>query len=394
MNREQGTELMLNALKGFHGKFKKIYGQIALRLDDKTYIMTDGNKALSGLGIESLVVCDINTGDLGEIFRKSKTNAIIFGLSQDIIKVSENKDSVPVTLEDLAHITGPKLNIIPEFSPSKVVSALSDSSVCMIHKTGAIATGSNLKKAVAGILIIEKFCEAEVHGELLGGTHPIENQTAVQCRKEFNEDYINRNEEPNTSYFGFDEREFALRNSIIEYGENLVKKDLTYGSWGNISARLNENEMLITPSAMDYFEIKPEDIVKVNINTLEYGNQRIPSSESAAHAAIYRESPSTEAVVHTHSNALSVFAACEAGFAITDPAMKQLIGDVLVTGFYPSETVEHVLTVAETMKNTHAAIIPHHGAFFTGPSVEVAFTIAEGVESMARKLLGYDMSTY
>lgn len=389
MNRTQGTELMLNALKGFHGKFKKVYGLMALRLDDKTYMMTEGTQALSDIGADSLVVCDINTGDLGEIFRKSKINALIFGFSQNIVTVSEGEGSIPVTLEDLAHISGPSLRIVPAMTPANIVSALNESSVCMIHKAGAIATGSNLKKAVAGIQIIEKFSEAEVHGKLIGGTVPIENSLAEQCRKEFNEDYINRNEEASVPYIGFDEKEFALRSSLVDYGKELINKDLTYGSWGNISVRLNDHEMLITPSAMDYFEIKVEDIVKVDINTLEYGTQRVPSNESAAHAAIYRESPSTEAVVHTHSNALSVFAACEAGFAIADSSMKQLIGDVLVTGFHPSGSVEHVVTVAETMKNTHAAIIPHHGAIFTGPNVQTAFTIAEGVESMARKILGY-----
>ncbi len=384
---------MLNALKGFHGEFKTIYGQMALRLDDESYIMTDGNRALAGLGSESLVVCDINKGDLGEIFRTSNINALIFGLSPAIIEVSKSSSPVPVTLEDLAHISGAHLNVIPNTSPAGIVSALSQSSVCLIQGVGSIASGSNLKKAVAGIQIIEKFCEAEVYGKMIGGTVPIEANLAEQCRKEFNEDYINRNEDELRNYVSFDEKEFTLRSKLVELGKDLLRHDLTYGSWRNISARLSYREMLITPSAMDYFEITIEDIVKVNISSLEYGDQRVPSSESASHAAIYSLLPDCQAVVHTHSNALSVFAACEAGFAISDPAMQKLIGDVLVTGFYPSGTHEHSKTVAKTMKRTHAAIIPHHGAIFTGPSLDVAFTIAKSMESMARNILGFYASS-
>ena len=41
MNYAEGSELMLNALKGFHGRFKILYGQMALRLNDSSYIMTE-----------------------------------------------------------------------------------------------------------------------------------------------------------------------------------------------------------------------------------------------------------------------------------------------------------------------------------------------------------------
>ena len=72
MDYEQGSLLLSNALKGFHGKFKKMYGQIALRLDGETYLTTGGTKALSDITEDYFEVCDINTGDLGEIFRYRK----------------------------------------------------------------------------------------------------------------------------------------------------------------------------------------------------------------------------------------------------------------------------------------------------------------------------------
>ena len=307
MTRDQAATMMTKALNGFHGKFKAMYGQLCVRVDKNTFLSTGGNKILAEITEDSYELCDINSGDLGEIFtRRSDINAILFGCTADAVAVSENADVIPVTLEDLARLTGSELKVIPDASVANILAALKDSSVCLIKGTGAIAVGSNSRKAVAGIQIVEKACEAEVHGKMLGGTVPIEKALADGFRKDFLSDYINRNEEPYAEYVKYDEEEFAVRSSLIEHGKDLVKRDLSYGSWGNLSVRLSDDEMLITPSSMDYFEIKIEDIVKVNIHTLEYGNQRIPSTEVRMHAAAYRNYPDCKAIIQTRSNAISV----------------------------------------------------------------------------------------
>ncbi len=383
--------MMTKALNGFHGKFKAMYGQLCVRVDKNTFLSTGGNKILAEITEDSYELCDINSGELGEIFtRRSDINAILFGCTADAVAVSENADTVPVTLEDLARLTGSELKVIPDASAASILAALKNSSVCLIKGTGAIAVGSNSRKAVAGIQIVEKACEAEVHGRILGGTVPLEKALADEFRKDFLSDYINRNEEPYAEYVKYDEEEFAVRSSLIEHGKDLVKRDLSYGSWGNLSVRLNDDEMLITPSSMDYFDIKIEDIVKVNIHTLEYGNQRIPSTEVRMHAAAYRNLPDCKAVIQTRSNAISVFAACRAGFALGGGELQELIGDVKVTEYALPGTDELGDAVVSTFSDTHACIIPHHGAVFYGPSLDVVLAIAEAVEMRARKLLSFD----
>ncbi len=383
--------MMTKALNGFHGKFKAMYGQLCVRVDKNTFLSTGGNKILAEITEDSYELCDINSGDLGEIFnRRSDINAILFGCTADAVAVSENADVIPVTLEDLARLTGSELKVIPDASVANILAALKDSSVCLIKGTGAIAVGSNSRKAVAGIQIVEKACEAEVHGKMLGGTVPIEKALADGFRKDFLSDYINRNEEPYAEYVKYDEEEFAVRSSLIEHGKDLVKRDLSYGSWGNLSVRLNDDEMLITPSSMDYFDIKIEDIVKVNIHTLDYGNQRIPSTEVRMHAAAYRNFPDCKAIIQTRSNAISVFAACKAGFTLGEGELQELIGDVKVTEYALPGTEELGEAVVSTFSDTHACIIPHHGAVFYGPSLDVVLAIAEAVEMRARNLLSFD----
>ena len=391
MNIDQAATIMSNALKGFHGRFKVMYGQLCVRVDDKTFLSTGGNKILAEIGEDSYEICDINSGELGEIFRRrSDINAILFGCTPDAVKVSEETDLLPAALEDLARLTGSGLRVIPDASAASILSALSGSSVCLIKGAGVLAAGSNCRKAVAGVQIVEKACEAELHGKMLGGTVPLEKALADQFRKDFVSDYINRNEKRSVEYVNYDEAEFAIRSSLIDHGKELVRRDLSYGSWGNLSVRLNDDEMLITPSSMDYFDIRIEDIVKVNINTLEYGNQRIPSTEVKMHAAAYRDLPDCKAIIQTRSNAISVFAACRAGFALGGGELQDLIGDVKVTEYAKPGSDELAETVVSTFRDTHACIIPHHGAVFYGPSLEVVLAIAEAVEMKARNLLLFD----
>jgi L-fuculose-phosphate aldolase len=85
-----------------------------------------------------------------------------------------------------------------------------------------------------------------------------------------------------------------------------------------------------------------------------------------------------------------VFAACKAGFALGEGELQELIGDVKVTGYAAPGTEELAEAVVSTLNDTHACIIPHHGAVFYGPSLEVVLAIAEAVEMKARNLLSFD----
>jgi len=391
MNYEAGAELLMNGVRGFHGKFKKMYGQMSMRLDDDTYINTGDNKLLSGIKEEDFEVCDITTGYLGNIYEKRQDiNAVIFGCAKDCVTVSNEYDLVPVALEDMAHICGANVEVVAEASPALILKAIKDAPICFIKGVGIIAVGTNMKKAVAAMQIAAKSAEALVHGKLIGGVKPFEADVAEKLKADFAGRYIPTNQAEKVDYVGFDENTFAVRAEIIEAGKNLVKKDLTYGAWGNISVRRDNDRMLITPSSIDYFEVGIEDIVDVEIDNLEYGKQRTPSTDAFLHATLYKNLPDCNAIVHTHSNAISVFAACEAGFALSDPAMKQLIGDIKIIPYCGDNIVIDAANTLEVMSTTHAAIVAHHGAVFYGPNLELTIQIAEAMEMMARNILGYD----
>ena len=396
MNTENAVKTLLEAMKGFHGRFKQTYGQVAMRIDDYTYLAS-GNQLLSEIVENDLVVYDISDNDLSDIFnRRDDINAFIFGCSQDTVAASEELDTLQVALEDMAQLAGPEVQVAKDKNPRTIMAALKRCDVCYVKGFGAVSIGATVDDAVAAFQILHKSTEAYLHGKLLGGQKPLDSNTATWLKEMYADNYVATNEAAHVAYVGFDEDRFKLRSDILDYGRKMIHDDLAYGVAGNLSVRAGADEMLISPSSMDYFLMAVEDTVRVNINTLDYtqyGEQRVPSTDFETHAAMYRTLPSCNAIIHTHSNAISVFAACEAGFAMTDPQLKQLIGDIKIVPYIPEDPEQQLDAMLATLQDTHAAILPHHGAIFYGPSIEVVYEIAKAVEMMARNILGYNNKT-
>ena len=388
MKYETGFKQIYACSNAFKASNQKVYGQVSLRFNDDIYLSTGANKFLTDIIDSDIQEYDINTGSIGALFGKlSDANVILFACTPDSIAASSEVDFLDSAIDDLAMISGRGIKVVPDASLSHILSPLKECSVCLIKGRGILVATDNMKKAVAGFLIAEKSCQAYVYGKLIGGIKPFDNGTADDIRRKFTSSYVEKNQKDHVEYIGFDEDSFELRKLLTDCGRRMVADQLSCGSWGNISVRLDDENMLISPSAMDYHDIKIEDIVKVDINTMEYGNQREPSGESSLHARMYRELPGCNAIIHTHSNALSVFAACEAGFALADPSLKQLIGDVKFVPYAQAGTESLEKLIIETMQNTHATILAHHGAIFYGPNMEITYQIASAVEQMARNLL-------
>lgn len=394
MDQTRGTELLVNGGKAFHDRLSTAFGQLIIRLDDESYLASRENLKLSKLEASDIVRFDIKSGDLGKILSsRSDINAIATIVTEYAVKYDTDADSMKPSLDDLAMIIGPSVPIIDNASSKAVLSAVQDRGGCLVRGTCIIGVGRNMPEAIAAAQTIEKACEVELLCDRVGGVKYLDMNSAVKLRNEYLSSYSLANTDAFVNYIGHNDEEFNLRNSLIECGKQMCKDDLVHGCWGNISVRLNENEMLITPSGMDYFDIKIEDIVKVNLDTLEYGDQRKPSTESKLHADMYKSLPGCEAILHTHSNACSVFAAGNAGFRIEDPTLNKLIGDLLVADYAPSGSDELAANVAEVMKHTHAAILPNHGTIFYGPSLDVVRAIALAVEAKAANLLGYNKAS-
>lgn len=177
----------------------------------------------------------------------------------------------------------------------------------------------------------------------------------------------------------------SLRGEIIKIGLLLLEKGLVAGTWGNISARIDDKRIAITPSGRNYQTLKNDDIVIVDpLGEIVAGRLR-PSSELALHLAVYAARPDIKGIVHTHS----VFAsACAVARRPIPPIIEDLVqlagGEIPVAHYALPGTMELAHHVTTALADKFAVLLANHGVIACGKTLGEAFTAAELVEKAAQ----------
>ena len=181
------------------------------------------------------------------------------------------------------------------------------------------------------------------------------------------------------------EKAKLMQAEVCKTAKDMSESVLVAGTWGNISARIDEDYMVITPSGMDYSRLYPEQMVIVNMNTLEYEGNLKPSIEAVVHSAIYKDRPEVNGVVHTHSTyALTVATARKEIPPICDDQVQILGGSVRLAGYTMPGTKEMAAEVVKALKERAGALIANHGAITVGRTVAEAFTGSNVLEKAAQ----------
>ncbi|HNY20059.1 MAG TPA: L-fuculose-phosphate aldolase [Flexilinea sp.] len=173
-----------------------------------------------------------------------------------------------------------------------------------------------------------------------------------------------------------------IRSEIIEYGKKLIDNRLTKGTGGNLSACDRKTGLMaITPSGIDYYQIKPEQIMLIDIQSGEIKDgTAIPSSELDMHRILYKYREDLNAVIHTHST----FAAALSCLNITLPAVHYLVAyagiDVRCAKYATYGTVALAKNAFEAMKDRKACLLANHGLLAGGSNLANAFNITEEIE--------------
>lgn len=187
--------------------------------------------------------------------------------------------------------------------------------------------------------------------------------------------------------------EKKLRELVKESGLRLVKEGLVQGTWGNVSVRLSPSTMIVTPSGLDYLSLTAEDMVVVDINTLEYEGENKPTTERKIHAAIYRERPEINAVIHTHSIWCSSLAAARIPLPAPSESFLKLVGgDVQVGPYGLPSTSKLTNATIEAIKGRKACLMAGHGVLVCGDSLEQAFDICRIMEEGAKDYISQKVS--
>ena len=179
-----------------------------------------------------------------------------------------------------------------------------------------------------------------------------------------------------------------LRADVASLHSELTRWGLVVWTAGNVSARVQgEDLMVIKPSGVSYDELDAESIVVTDLhgNLIEGG--RAPSSDTAAHAYVYRHMPEVGGVVHTHSTYACAWAArAEPVPCVLTMAADEFGGEIPVGPFAIIGDDSIGRGIVETLQHSRSrgVIMANHGPFTIGKDAKAAVKAAVMLEDVAR----------
>lgn len=271
------------------------------------------------------------------------------------------------------------------------------------EKAGYVITrGRTPFEAITAMTVLEKSAEITVLADRIGGAKPLNSLEAKLMRFVYKKKYSKSEATAKADEMSGDKAEATLpvrvaadpqeqylRELLVDYGKKLVQTGLVQGTWGNLSVRLDDTYMIVTPSGLDYLRLTPADMVKVNIETLEYEGDLKPTSEKGLHAEVYKMRPDIGSVIHTHSKFCSVFAAAEKDMPITLEGAKEVFGEkVKLAGYALPGTKKLMKNTSLALGDNFGAIMSHHGMLAAGADIETAFANCHLLEENGKTYLG------
>lgn len=180
------------------------------------------------------------------------------------------------------------------------------------------------------------------------------------------------------------------REIVCASGKKLVKEGLIARTWGNVSVRVSETEMIITPSGRKYEELTPEDMVLVNIYTLKYVGIK-PSSELKLHCEIYKTRPHIQSVIHTHQLYASIVAAAQKDVEVLDPDHQAILGGTVIKAapYALPNSKSITIDTAKAVEKSNAALMSNHGALCIGVNMENTFQVAHTLEAACKQFIEF-----
>lgn len=180
----------------------------------------------------------------------------------------------------------------------------------------------------------------------------------------------------------------ALRRTVSDLHAVLARYELVVWTAGNVSARVPGHDlMVIKPSGVSYDELSAAVMVVTDLDGTLLEGERQPSSDTAAHAYVYRHMPEVGGVVHTHSTYATAWAARgEPIPCVLTMAADEFGGEVPVGPFAIIGDDSVGRGIVETLRSSRsrAVLMQNHGPFTIGRDAEAAVKAAVMVEDVAR----------
>ncbi|MDE2750167.1 MAG: L-ribulose-5-phosphate 4-epimerase [Chloroflexota bacterium] len=178
-----------------------------------------------------------------------------------------------------------------------------------------------------------------------------------------------------------------LREEICRLHAELPKNNLVAWTSGNISARDPATGLVaIKPSGLRFDDLTPASMVVTDLAGQPVDGELAPSSDTASHCYIYRQMPSINGVVHTHSRYATAFAVVGESIPCVTTAMAdEFGGEIPCAGFglIGGEEIGALVVEALSGHRSPAALLRNHGVFAIGESAAAAVKAAVMTEDNA-----------
>ena len=179
------------------------------------------------------------------------------------------------------------------------------------------------------------------------------------------------------------------REAVCRVGRLLYDRGYVAANDGNISVKVAEDRLLITPSGVSKGRMTPEMLLVTDMDGTVIEGDRHPTSEGKMHLEVYRGRPDANAVVHAHPPVSTAFAVCRRG--LETPYLSELVAGLgqvpCTTSFAMLSTEEVPESVRPYLADHNALLLANHGALAWGGDLWEAFDRLETVEHTAKIVL-------
>ncbi len=180
----------------------------------------------------------------------------------------------------------------------------------------------------------------------------------------------------------------AERRQVLEAAQQLLAKGLTVGSAGNVSLRLGEELLAVTPNRRYTEDLTPHEILVASFEGDVVAGDGIPSSELMLHVGVYQARDDVQAVIHSHPRYVS--AAAVVGRPIPPILEDQMIylgGQIEAAPHAMSGSDELAALAVLALGDRNACLLANHGALSVGRSLRAALYACEYLEKLCQAYL-------
>src|SRR5215469_13174736 len=179
--------------------------------------------------------------------------------------------------------------------------------------------------------------------------------------------------------------EHQLRREIVKMGQALHERGFIAACDGNLSVRMDDDRVLVTPTGMSKGGMRSADLVIVDMEGQRVKGRREMTSEIGMHLLIYRMRPDVRGIVHAHPPTATGFAA--AGLALNQPLVCEVViglGQIPLAPYGTPGTPELAQTLEPLVPDYDALLMSNHGVVAYGANLDQAYMKMETVEHFAK----------